>query len=162
MRFRVQVTSAAEVLFAGRHDERRRSLQNGAWRIDIVEYARYVDEHLAPQSFGEGIETFRFGFEIGDLVAWGDWFQATRDYTSYRPKSKELVSVGQLEWRDVKDLSPADQLNRLNSALTDAIARVGEMKRKPRAFDRDAFSREVSAILADVPIDRVRANESVD
>ncbi|HEY6095166.1 MAG TPA: hypothetical protein VIU93_09480 [Gallionellaceae bacterium] len=98
-------------------------------------------------SFGTSIEEFVFGFEIAELKEWGRRFTDTRDYISYRPKSKTLISVGQLEWKEVKDLSAAEQLSRLGAALLSSIERIATAKRKPKDFDHAAFARAIRNFL---------------
>jgi hypothetical protein len=48
---------------------------------------------------------------------------------------KLVISVGQVDWLDVKDLTAREQFQHFADALLSAISRVGEMKRKPRDFD---------------------------
>jgi hypothetical protein len=152
MRFLVEVTAGGEVVFAG---NRRTGPvyygaqpETGRWRLSIPKFQDFVSAKLLPFSFGESVEEFRMGLEIAELSEWGDWFKKTATYVSYRPKSKVLVSVGQLDWRAVKDLSAEDQLTQLKAALMMAIARIEDLKRKPKHFDQGAFSAELNSVLA--------------
>lgn len=61
-------------------------------------------------------------------------------YTSYRSKMKMLLSVGQLNCPDVKVVSAEEQFEKFSEALLIAIARVNDMKRKPKNFDIARFS----------------------
>ncbi|MYM23928.1 hypothetical protein GTP46_14845 [Duganella sp. FT135W] len=78
-------------------------------------------------------------------------------YTSYRPKTKSLISVGQLNWPDVKDLSAGEQFEQFSKILLGAIARIGEMKRKPKNFDYAAFHATVERMLARCSVDQIVA-----
>jgi hypothetical protein len=164
MRFHVQVTTAVEVVFADAlHTDmgRGRTVEHGVWRIGTRLFERFVDKRLEPLSFGEAVESFRFGFEIADLARWGAVFSETAAYTSWRPRSKQIVSVGQLEWDVVKDLAAAEQLVHMKRALTSAIARLDDMKRKPRAFDRAAFAGTMATILAELEPEVVDASAPI-
>lgn len=153
MKFRILTSAGGEVIFAG-HSRANYPVNYGAapetglWRISISQFQDFMAEELKELSFGVSVEEFLFGFEIAELREWGQWFIATREYTSYRPKSKQFVSVGQLEWKDVKELSAEEQLLQLGAALVTSIDRVGTLKRKPRDFDYAGFAAAVRAALA--------------
>lgn len=153
MKFRVATTAGGEVIFAG-HSRASRTVYYGAppetglWRISLPKFEQFMATELEPQSFGSSIQEYVFGFEIAELDEWGPWFKATREYLSYRPKSKMLVSVGQLEWKQVKELSAPDQLSLLGAALLASINRVATAKRKPKDFDHAAFAVAVRHALA--------------
>ena len=66
---------------------------------------------------------------------------------SYRPKSKTFISVGQLDWKEVKDLSASEQLSRLGDALLSSIERIATVKRKPKDFDHSALAEAVRGVL---------------
>jgi hypothetical protein len=161
MDFRTVKTTGKEVLFVGH--ERGNSkipadwLKAGRWKIDLSALDSYLTEQLREKSFGTSIDCFVFCFEIADFELWGDFFRASADYTSYRPKKKEVWSVGQLRWTDVKDLQAHDQLRVLNSAVLAAIRRVGTKRRKPRDFDHAAFASSVEILLAQAPEERLIA-----
>jgi hypothetical protein len=152
MRFRTSVTSGGEVAFAGERYSGPTYYggppESGLWHISMPKFEDYVAAELEPFAFGESIEAFDFGFEIGELNEWGEWFKATRNYVSYRPKSKLLIAVGQLEWRVVKDLPATEQLAHLSSALMTAIEHIGDLKRKPKHFDRLAFAEITREVLS--------------
>lgn len=127
------------------------------WKLSIAKIEDYFGVALKNFSFGDSIETFVLGFEIGELEGWGDFFTSMSRYTSYRPKMKLVISVGQLNWPDVKDLTAKEQFQRFSEVLLVAIGRVAEMKRKPKSFDSAAFSIEVARLLAQLPVDHVEA-----
>lgn len=152
MRFRIVVTSGDEVVFA-EHSQIDRPVYYGAppetglWRVSIPKFESLVARELAPMSFGHSIEEFVFGFEIAELEEWGRWFKETRDYMSYRPKSKTFVSVGQLEWKEVKELPISAQLSKLGAALLSSIERIATAKRKPKDFDYAALAQAIRNFL---------------
>lgn len=131
--------------------------ETGSWKLSIAKIEDYFNSALKTFTFGESIETFVFGFEIGDLEGWGDFFTSMSRYTSYRPKMRLVISVGQLNWPDVKDLRAKDQFQSFAEALLDAIGRVADMKRKPRSFDSASFSVEVARLLAQCPVEEMLA-----
>lgn len=141
MQFRVVVTTGSEVNFAGESTKDRPTYyggpptDSGMWRINMPAFEAWLAARFAPLSLGSSIHEFVFGFEVAVLDEWGDRFKATRDYVSYRPAGKRIVSVGQLEWMAVKDLGAKEQLALLGEALVAAIERVNIAKRKPRDFD---------------------------
>ncbi len=117
---------------------------------DMRRLQAYFEKELRESSFGESVETFVLGFEIADLEGWGEVFTSMKEYASYRPKMKLVISVGQINWPDVKDLDGMEQFRRLAGVLIQAISRVGEMKRKPKYFDVAAFLTEMRRIFEPV------------
>jgi hypothetical protein len=155
MEFRTVVTTGKEVLFAGHERGNSRSVddwrQAGRWKIAMPAVDSYLSEKLREKSFGSSIDRFVFCFEIADFEFWNDFFAASAEHTSYRPKRKEIWSVGQLRWTDVKDLNASDQLRALRGALLAAIHRIGTKRRKPRDFAQAAFALTVEILLAEAP-----------
>jgi len=165
MEFRTVVTSGREVLRVGAERGNTRSaldwLEPGRWKISMVALDSYVTEHLRDKSFGTSIERFVFCFEIADFELWAGFFQASSEYTSYRPKKRELWSVGQLRWSDVKDLAIIDQLRVLQDAVLTAVRRVGTRPRKPRDFDYNGFAAALELILSQAPVERLAATPAL-
>lgn len=161
MQLKIKVTCGGEVKWAGASQSGPVYYggpppETGIWKLSIAKVEDYFHAALKIFSFGESIETFVLGFEIGDLEGWGNFFTSMSGYTSYRPKMKLVVSVGQLNWPDVKDLSAEEQFQRFAEILLSAIGRVSEMKRKPKSFDSAAFSVEVARLLAQCPVDEMK------
>lgn len=129
--------------------QKRSSAQTGTWYVHLVRFESFLNDRLRDANFGQSVKTFVFGFEMAELAEWGKFFTATANYVSYRPSTKALIAVGQLNWLDVKDLPPPEQLANLCNALQTAIARIPNMRRKPRDFDYDAFKSKVASVLAD-------------
>lgn len=157
MRFCISVRSGGEVIFEGRSTQGRPvyygvPLETGRWRIDIVKFERILSTEFAPLSFGDSIDEFLFAFEIAELDGWGTRFTSTREYVSYRPKRRQLVAVGQVEWEDVKHLPREQQFPFLSKALIAAIENVARVKRKPKYFDTAAF-----AVAARIALDKCAA-----
>ena len=163
MKFRIQVTAGSEVIFAW-HSQKDRPVYYGAppetglWRVSIPKFEDFVAGELLSQSFGDSIDEFRFGFEIAELKEWGAWFTSMTDYMSYRPKYKTFISVGQLEWKEVKNLSTSEQLAMLGDALVSSIERIATAKRKPKDFDYTALAQAVRDILSSCEPTLVEAN----
>jgi hypothetical protein len=157
MNFLTKVTSGNEVLFVG--SERGNSqlpdawLASERWKISMPALDAYLNDRLKGQSFGGSVDLFVFGFEIADFEKWADFFKSTKDYVSYRPKSRSIVSVGQIRWTDVKDLPPAAQFRELRILLQTAINRIGTKKRRPRDFAYADFAVTVEALLKQAPED---------
>lgn len=155
MKFGTVISSGKEVLFVGH--ERGNSkpaeawLAGGRWKISMSALDEYLSKGLHDRSFGSSINRFVFCFEIADFEKWGATFAATADYTSYRPKKKEIWSVGQLRWTDVKDLDAKDQLRALRGAVKTAIHRISTKPRKPKDFECIAFATDVEALLEMAP-----------
>jgi hypothetical protein len=165
MEFRTVVTSGKEVLFVGKERGNSRFaldwLEPGRWKISMAALDSYVTEHLRDKSFGASIDRFVFCFEIADFELWAGFFQASSEYTSYRPKKRELWSVGQLRWSDVKDLASSDQLRVLEGAVLAAARRVGSKPRKPRDFDYSAFAAALELVLSQAPAELMAATPAL-
>ena len=117
--------------------------------MHLVRFEAFMNDRLRDFNFGESVQTFVFGLEMAELAAWGKFFAASANYISYRPSTKTLISVGQINWPEVKDAAPPEQLASLCGTLRTAIARIPRMRRKPRAFDYDGFGARVGSILTD-------------
>jgi hypothetical protein len=166
MKFRTKITSAKEVLFVGAERGNSRPaddwLAAGRWKISMPALDNYLNKNLEGRSFGDSIDSFVFCFEIADFEQWGAFFQSSAEYTSYRPKRKEIWSVGQLRWTDVKNLPPRDQLRALRAAVQTAIRRIGGKKRKPKDFAHMAFASVVEALLEAAPEEALAAIPAVE
>ncbi|MBI2751049.1 MAG: hypothetical protein HYX43_17430 [Burkholderiales bacterium] len=148
MKFRILTTTGSEVVIAGVSRTSKPVVygappETGLWRIDVPKFEDFLSNELNQLTFGDSVHEFAFGLEIAELNGWGPCFTKTRDYMSYRPKAKQFISVGQIEWQDVKGLAADAQLNRLKSALEDSIARIDRLARKPRDFDYARFGATV-------------------
>jgi hypothetical protein len=157
MQLRIQIRSGGEVKWAGHAQDVTVFYggpppETGLWKLSIPRLEDYLCAALNGASYGASIDIFVLGFEIGELDGWGSFFSSMEQYTSYRPRTKLLLSVGQLNWPDVKDLSAGDQFERFAETLLQAVARVKTMKRKPRGFDIDRFSFKVAGLLRDCPV----------
>lgn len=162
MQLKIKVTCGGEVKWAGASESGPVYYggpppETGVWKLSIAKIEDYLNAALSSFSSGDSIETFVLGFEIGDLEGWGDFFTSMSRYTSYRPKMKLVISVGQLNWLDVKDLPVNEQFRKFAEILLEAIGRVAEMKRKPKSFDSAEFSIEVSRLLARCLVDEMQA-----
>jgi hypothetical protein len=163
MKFKTVVSSSKEVLFVGHEPGNARRpeewvRETGRWRINIAAFDQIVDASLDGHSFGKSIEYFIFGFDIGELDAYGEWFRATANYTSYRPKKKELLSVGQIHWSNIKDRSPEEQLEALRRTVNSAILRIGKKQRRPKDFDYVGFASAVDAVVVAISWESILAH----
>jgi hypothetical protein len=166
MKFKTAVSSSKEVLFVGheRGNSRRPEewvSETGRWKIDVAVFDQIVNATLDGHSYGTSIKHLIFGFDIGELDAYRDWFRATADYTSYRPRKKELLSVGQIHWSTIKDRSPEEQLDALRRTVNSAILRVGKKQRKPKDFDCVGFANAVDAVVAAISPESVTAHPAL-
>ncbi len=106
--------------------------ETGRWWIDMLKLDRELTNSLKERSFGTSIEHFELGLEIAEEEKWQNFFTSTKDYVSYRPKSKTSISVAQFEWTEVKHLEPEDHRLLLCKEINAAILRIEEQKRKPK------------------------------
>lgn len=155
MRFRSIISAGVEVLFIGHEKGNARPpsdwLLPGRWKISTDALDKYLTESLKNKSFGSSIDTFVFCLEIADFEKWGTLFLTTANYTSYKPKRKEIWSVGQLRWSDVKDLDIKEQLHGLRISMKSAIFRVDTKPRRPKDFNCAEFAAAIDALLEVVP-----------
>jgi hypothetical protein len=164
MKFRTVICSAREVLFVGSEGGNAKSadewLATGRWKISMTAMDRYLSQRLKDRSFGDSIDGFVLCFEIADFELWESFFTASADYVSYRPKRKEIWSVGQIRWSDVKDLAVTEQLRALRRAIQGSIKRIGAKKRRPKNFNYLAFSLEVETLLKEAAEEELAAKPS--
>jgi hypothetical protein len=121
----------------------------GIWQVNLNWLHDSLVNQFAPLEFGESVTTFVIGFELADIGGWGKSFTEMTEYISYRPKSKTLVSVAQLDWLVVKDLDGRKQFEAMSDSIIAAVARVERMKRKPKSFDYCSFGSVLTTFLKD-------------
>jgi hypothetical protein len=129
--------------------------EKGRWRIDLVKFDEFLSEALKDQSFGDSIDRFMFGFEMADFDSWG-WSNVAT-YVSYRPKDKTLLSVGKLDWLEVKDKSALEQLKLLQCTVIESINLAMQAKRKPKNFNHVAFAEFMKLIFDNLLLESVVA-----
>jgi hypothetical protein len=108
-----------------------------------------LNEDLAPLSFGASIDQFVLLLEVADFQAWGEGaaFTGPEGFTRYKHKTREVWSVGRLDWTEIQDLPARRQLHAYEGALVSAIKNVEQAKRKPRDFNTEAFALAVATRL---------------
>lgn len=98
MKFRTVITSGNEVLFVGHECGNSKPaaawLNTGRWKISASALDAYLERRLETMSFGTSIDGFVFCLEIADFEEWDEFFRTSTAYTSYRPKTREVWSVG--------------------------------------------------------------------
>jgi hypothetical protein len=147
MKFRILFSSSWTVKHASNAEAGwRLDPGKGVWWLKLGRIEQLVSEAISTLSFGESIDTYAFGLEILDTSE-GFGFEDTRDYVSYRPKMRLLLSVGQVDWPDVRFLSPAAQWDVFKQSLLDSIHRAATTKRKPRDFNLEAFHTTLTRVL---------------
>lgn len=132
-----------------------RPAAQGRWWIDLTRVDDRITSAMNGVSFGDSIEQFHLGFELGDMKAWNAMFAKTRDYVSYRPSRKILLSVAQLDWAKIKLKPPEEQLANLSEEVLLAARRVGNLKRKPKSFDYEFFAEFVYIAIRQIPVESV-------
>jgi hypothetical protein len=118
----------------------------GRWRLFTPGIDKYLNECLAGETFGPSIEKFVLLLEVADFASWGAGvaFSGPEGWTSYKPKTREIWSVGQLEWPEIQMLTARQQLCAYEVALCKAIRRTAQGKRKPRHFNAEEFANAVA------------------
>jgi hypothetical protein len=156
MRFRTFLKTGVEVLHLGMQNAESNAWpiehwrdNPGRWRLFAPAIDDYLNDALVSQSFGASIESFLLVLEIADFAAWGEGvaFSTADGWTSYSPKSRELRSVGRLDWPHVQSLSAKRQLDAFALATVEAIERVDRAKRRPKDFDAARCASEVASLL---------------
>lgn len=156
MRFRTFLKTGVEVLHLGmqRAESNAWPIEHwrdnpGRWRLFTPGIDRYVTDALSGKAFGSSIDSFLLVLEIADFNAWGigHVFSGPEGWTSYSPKSRELRSVGRLDWLDIQSLTARQQLQAFGLAATEAIERISQAKRRPRDFDASVCADEVARLL---------------
>jgi hypothetical protein len=144
MRFRTFLKSGIEALHLGMQHAESNAWPPEHWRANPERWRlfapgidRYLTEALSAKSFGPSIDAFLLVLEVADFGAWGPGpaFSRPEGWTSYSPKSRELRSVGKLDWRDIQSMTARQQLEAFGLAAAEAIERVSRAKRRPKEFD---------------------------
>jgi hypothetical protein len=164
MHFRTFLKAGIEVLHLGmQHTESNAwplehwRANPGRWRLFTPGIDEYLNEDLADKSFGTSIDKFVLLLEVADIASWGVGlaFTGPEGYSSYKPKTRELWSVGQLNWPEVQMLTAKQQLQAYRVALVSAIHRASEAKRKPKDFNAEGLAHAVTARLQSVKVSQL-------
>jgi hypothetical protein len=164
MRFRTFLKTGVEVLHLGfQHaDSNAWPLQHwrdnpGRWRLFTPGIDTYLTKAFASRSFGDSIDSFVLVLEVADFDSWGPGpgFSAPEGWTSYSPKSRELRSVGRLDWLEIQSLTAKQQLQKFGHAAVEAVERVARAKRRPKDFDVAGFALEIASLLRAAKISRL-------
>jgi hypothetical protein len=156
MHFRTFLKTGVEVLHLGGQHWQSNSWpvehwkqNSGRWRLFTPAIDDFLNEELAGMSFGTSIDRFVLLLEVADFEAWGVGvaFTGPDGFTRYKHKTKEVWSVGRMDWTEVQNLPASQQLRAFAGALQFAIANVSQAKRKPRDFDAKAFAEAVASKL---------------
>ena len=155
MQFVVRVTTGGEVTFGGQIPGYRPIYyggpppDSGTWRVDLNWIGDFLSERFAQENFGDSVEVFMVGFELADLKGWGERFTDMEKYMSYRRTNKWLISVAQLDWLQVKDLTSIEQFKLFSEASVAAVERIGLMKRKPKMFDYSSCAAKLKTFFSE-------------
>lgn len=161
MRFQIIQNTGVEVLHLGfQHTEANGwpaehwKKNKGRWRLFAPAIQDYLDKNLAPLSFGVSIERFVLWLEIADFASWGGppAFSGDKGRVRYSPKSRQITSVGKLNWLDIQYLTPTQQLDHFRKAVMVAIDRIHEQRRKPKDFQAEKFGEAISLLLKNAKV----------
>jgi hypothetical protein len=156
MHFRTFLKTGIEVLqLGGQHWESNSwpiehwKQHSGRWRLFTPAIDDFLNEALTNLSFGTSIDKFVLLLEVADFEAWGVGiaFIGPEGFTRYKPKTKELWSVGRIDWTEIENLRARQQFQAFGHALQFAIENTSRAKRKPRDFNAAAFAETVAAKL---------------
>lgn len=164
MHFRTFLKTGVEVLHLGMQQSSGNAwppeywkANPGRWRLFTPGIDAYMNQRLTERSFGTSVENFVLLLEIADFESWGVGvaFAGPCGYSSYKPKARELRSVGQLNWLDVQMLTPTKQLHAYRIAALSAIQQASEAARKPKHFAFSEFADAVNEALQEVKLTQV-------
>lgn len=121
----------------------------GRWRLYTPGIDAFLNNELSARTFGSSVDSFLLILEIADFESWGIGvaFAGPEGYVSYKPKTRQLWSVGQLNWLEIQHLTAKQQLTAFRNAAAAAIERTSKAARKPKDFNAHAFSEAVSTAL---------------
>jgi len=121
----------------------------GRWRLYTNGIDEFLNKELSAQTFGSSVNKFLLLLEIANFEAWGIGvaFTGPEGYVSYKPKTRELWSVGQLNWLEIQNLTAKQQLGAFRNAAVAAIERTSRAARKPKDFNALTFADAVSNAL---------------
>lgn len=106
MHFRTFLKTGIEVLHLGMQHSNGNAwplehwkANAGRWRLFTPGIDAYLNQRLAGRTFGASIEVFVLLLEVADFAAWGIGvaFTGPEGYSSYKPKTRELRSVGKID-----------------------------------------------------------------
>lgn len=156
MHFRTFLKTGVEVLhLGGQHWESNAwpidhwKANPGRWRLFTPAIDAFLNDDLTLRNFGTSIEQFVLILEVADFKAWGEGvaFAGPDGFTRYKHKTREVWSVGRIDWTEVQNLPARLQLFAFGQALQAAIANVALAKRKPKDFAVQALGSAVAARL---------------
>jgi hypothetical protein len=153
MRFLTILKTGIEVLHLGaEHAESNMwtpdhwKQNKGRWRLYTPAIDAHLNQALAAESFGESVEHFVLVLEVADFASWGGppAFSPHEGRVTYKPKSRELWSVGQIDWLQIRSLPLGEQYKAYQAAALEAVSRVSVAKRQPKHFAINEFANELT------------------
>ncbi|QSI32129.1 hypothetical protein GNX71_22120 [Variovorax sp. RKNM96] len=164
MRFRTFLTAGIEVLHLGAQKAESNAwpaehwqTEKGRWKLYTPAIDAHLSDSLLPMSFGSSIEGFVLLLEVADFASWShsNFFAKADGYVSYRHKAKEVWSVGQLDWHEIKNLTPKRQLTAYAEALRIAVRNTTQAKRRPKSFDVEQFAQATADLLQQAKVSQL-------
>lgn len=121
----------------------------GRWRLYTPAIDGHLNNELASSTFGEGVEDFVLVLEVADLANWGGppAFHPLGGHVSYKPKSKALWSVAQIDWLQIQHKTLSEQYRAYCTAMETAVNYAITYRRCPKSFQGEKFAVEVATAL---------------
>jgi hypothetical protein len=164
MHFRTFLKTGVEVLpLGGQHWQSNLwpiehwKASSGRWRLFTPAIDDFLNEELEGRSFGSSIDQYVLLLEVADFEAWGTGvtFTGPEGFTRYKHKTREVWSVGRIDWTEVQNLPASQQLKVFGEALQFSIEKVTLAKRKPKDFDAEGFANAVSSKLRSAKVSQL-------
>lgn len=129
----------------------------GRWRLYTPAIDDFLNQEIGGASFGSSIDTFVLLLEVADFEAWGPGaaFTGPEGFTRYKHKTKEVWSVGRIDWTEIQHLPASQQLKAFAQALQFSIEKVGQAKRKPKDFNTKEFAKAIGSRLRSAQVSQL-------
>ena len=114
--------------------------------VNLNNLENFIRAKLSNKNYGESVVKFFWGFELYKFNGGFAQFFSD-DITSWKHSTKWLVSNSHFDWNTFNYLTKYDALFSIKTELLKSVLRVGEMKRKPKSFDYNAFHADLNSIM---------------
>ncbi len=114
--------------------------------VNLNELEHFLKTKLEKKDYGNSVIKFFWGFELYKFDGgFAQFF--SNDITSWKHSVKWLVSNSHFDWNIFYTLNKADALHAIKAEMLSSVLRIGEMKRKPKSFDYEAFYIDLIKII---------------
>jgi hypothetical protein len=113
---------------------------------DLKELEAFIKVNIKDRKYGEGATKFIWGFILFESKGIFEKF-VEKEVAVLQVSTKQVLSNSHFDWKKLPKLSKEDAVKLIRKECLAAIARIGELKRKPKNFNIKLFHDEMKQVF---------------